>query len=96
MIHQSKCKEEDFLKLKKGIRTFVVTVDTNYREGDYLGINEVDAYAKETGNCMLVKILEVFKNDSYVKAGCIIMSIYPCSITEKSWEYTLEDETWSV
>lgn len=100
MIRLISCDSEEFSKIKKGIRTFVVAADLGFHEGDYLGINEGTkddkGRLKETGNCILVKILEVFKCHKYVDDFCVIMSICPCSITERGWEYTLEEETWSV
>lgn len=89
MIHQLKIEKEYFRRIVSGRKTFEVRKnDRNFRAGDYLGLNEIksaniiNGESKETGNFILVKVLEVFEDSRFLKDGYVIMSIKPCSIKE--------------
>lgn len=89
-MHQLKIESEYFRKIVEGVKTFEVRKnDRDFHIGDYLGLNEITDHAcnsdgerKETGNFVLVKVLDVFSNPEYVKDGYVIMSIRPCVIKE--------------
>ena len=95
MIHQLKIESCFFAEMVEGRKTFEVRKnDRDFHEGDYLGLNEITLHScneagehKETGNFMLVKVLNVFKDYRFVKDGYVIMSIRPCSIKEVEWDY---------
>ena len=95
MLHQLKIESEYFRKIVKGVKTFEVRKnDRDFHAGDYLGLNEITDHAcnsdgerKETGNFVLVKVIDVFSNPEYVKDGYVIMSIRPCTIKEQEWDY---------
>lgn len=95
MIHQLKIEKQYFEQIVLGKKTFEVRRnDRDFHEGDYLGLNEITDHPcndkgerKETGNFILVKVLNVFDNPAYVKEGLVIMSIRPCEIKETEWDY---------
>lgn len=95
MLHQLKIDSKYFSKIVKGEKTFEVRKnDRDFHKGDYLGLNEITDHAcdsqgerKETGNFVLVKVLDVFSDPDYVKGGYVIMSIRPCIIQEQQWDY---------
>lgn len=95
MIHQLKIESKYFQKIVEGLKTYEVRKnDRNFHVGDYLGLNEItphpcnaDGEHKETGNFVLVKVLDVFSDNRFIKDGYVIMSIRPCSIKEAAWDY---------
>ena len=95
MIHQLKIEPDYFKKIVEGVKTFEVRKnDRDFHVGDYLGLNEItphscnsDGEHKETGNFVLLKVLDVFSDNRFVKNGYVIMSIRPCTIKEVDWDY---------
>lgn len=100
MIHSLKIESEFFKKIVEGTKTFEVRKnDRNFQVGDYLGLNEVtldpsnldpvheNGRCKETGDFVLVKVLDVFSDPRFVKDGFVIMSIRPCTVKETDWDY---------
>lgn len=95
MIHQLKIESHFFKGIVEGVKTFEVRKnDRDFHKGDYLGLNEItphpcdkDGKHKETGNFVLVKVLDVFKDKRFVKDEYVIMSIRPCTIKEVEWDY---------
>lgn len=95
MIHQLKIESQFFERIVNGTKTFEVRKnDRDFHNGDYLGLNEItphpcneDGEHKETGNFVLVKVLDVFDDNRFVKDGYVIMSIRPCTIKEVEWDY---------
>lgn len=95
MIHQLKIESDYFRKIVEGVKTFEVRKnDRDFHTGDYLGLNEITPHScndagehRETGNFVLVRVLDIFKNDLFVKEGYVIMSIRPCTIKEVDWDY---------
>jgi len=96
MIHQLKIESKYFTQIITGIKTFEVRYnDRDFHAGDYLGLNEITDHQcnskgerKETGRFLLVKVLNVFNDTSFVKDGFVIMSIMPCNIIERERNYT--------
>lgn len=89
MIHQLKIESKYFTQIVTGVKTFEVRYnDRDFHAGDYLGLNEITKdKRKETGRFLLVKVLNVFDNSTYVKDGFVIMSILPCAISEAKRHY---------
>lgn len=95
MIHQLKIESDYFRKIVEGVKTFEVRKnDRDFHTGDYLWLNEITPHScndagehRETGNFVLVRVLDIFKNDLFVKEGYVIMSIRPCTIREVDWDY---------
>lgn len=95
MIHQLKIESNYFRKIIEGVKTFEVRKnDRDFHTGDYLGMNEITDHPcnesgerKETGNFVLVRVLDVLKDNRFVKEGYVIMSIRPCTIKEVDWDY---------
>lgn len=95
MIHQLKIESRFFEDIIKCTKTFEVRKnDRDFHKGDYLGLNEITPHAcngseehKETGNFVLVKVLDVFEDNRFIKDGYVIMSIRPCAIKEVEWDY---------
>lgn len=96
MIHQLKIESHFFSKIVDGTKNFEVRKnDRDFHAGDYLGLNEITAHPcndqlgeyKETGNFVLVKVLDVFADNRFVKDGYVIMSIRPCAIKEAEWDH---------
>lgn len=95
MIHQLKIESKYFTQIVTGVKTFEVRKnDRNYHVGDYLGLNEITDHACnkngdriETGNFILVKVLNILHDERFVKDGYVIMSIRPCTIKEVDWDY---------
>lgn len=95
MLHQLKIESKFFRSIVQAEKTFEVRKnDRNYHKGDYLGLNEItdhkcneDGDRKETGQFVLVKVLDVFSDERFVKTGYVIMSIRPCKISEVEWDY---------
>ena len=83
MIHQLKIESEYFRKIVEGVKTFEVRKnDRDFHKGDYLGLNEITPHPcnaegerKETGNFVLVRVLDIFSDNRFVKDGYVIMSI---------------------
>lgn len=94
MIHQLKIESKYIRKIVEGLKTYEVRKnDRDFHVGDYLGLNEItphkcnaDGEHKETGNFVLVKVLDVFSDNRFVKDGYVIMSIRPCTIKEVGWD----------
>ena len=88
MIHQLKIESKYFDKIAAGLKTFEVrNDDREFHPGDYIGLNEltvvpVDSSGKhkETGRFILVKVVDVFKDNRFLKDGYAILSILPCHI----------------
>ena len=95
MIHQLKIESEYIRKIVEGIKTFEVRKnDRDLHRGDYLGLNEItphpcnaDGEHRETGNFMLVRVLDIFSDNRFLKDGYVIISIRPCTIKEIDWDY---------
>lgn len=95
MLHQLKTESEYFTKIATGDKTYEVRKnDRDFHKGDYLGLNEItdhvcngDGERLETGNFILVKVIDVLSDDRFVKPGHVIMSIRPCKIKEIEWDY---------
>lgn len=95
MIHQLKIESTYFRKIIEGVKTYEIRKnDRDFHCGDYLGLNEITDHQcnskgerKETGNFVLVKVLDVFSDSSFVKDGYVVMSIRPCAITEADHDY---------
>jgi hypothetical protein len=95
MIHQLKIESEYFRKIVEGVKTFEVRKnDRDFQKGDYLGLNEITLHPcntegerKETGNFVLVRVLDIFGDNRFIKDGHVIMSIRPCTIKEIDWDY---------
>lgn len=95
MIHQLKIESEYFKKIAAGIKTFEIRKnDRNFHKGDYLGLNEItphpcndDGERIETGNFVLVRVVDIFGDNRFVKDGYVIMSIRPCAIEETDWNH---------
>ncbi len=109
MIHQLKIESTYFRQIVEGNKTFEVRYnDRDFHVGDYLGLNEITDHPcnrsgerKETGNFVLVKVLNLFDNPVFVKEGFVIMSIRPCTVKEVEWDYapyytenTIKDGGW--
>lgn len=95
MLHQLKIESKYFQKIVEGEKTYEVRKnDRDFHKGDYLGLNEItdhvcneDGERLETGNFLLVKVLDVLSDDRFVKPEHVIMSIRPCAIKEMEWDY---------
>ena len=95
MLHQLKIESKYFKKIVEGDKTYEVREnDRNFHKGDYLGLNEIADHVcnengeqLETGNFILVKVLDVLSDNRFVKQGHVIMSIRPCEIKEMEWDY---------
>lgn len=76
MIHQLKIKRSHFVDILYNRKRFEVRYnDRNYQVGDFLGLNEVDEDNRETGHCVIVRVLDVLDDPEYCKPGYVIMSI---------------------
>lgn len=81
MIHQKKIESEYFNKIICGTKPYEVRInDCNYREGDYIGLNEIDEEGKETGKFVLVIVADILDDPKYTKENYVIMTIAPCTI----------------
>jgi hypothetical protein len=95
MLHLLKTESKYFRKIAEVDKTYEVRKnDRDFRKGDYLGLNEItdhicnsEGERKETGNFILVKVLDVLSDERFVKPGYVIMSIRPCKISEIEWDY---------
>lgn len=76
MIHQLKIKRSYFADILYNRKRFEVRYnDRGYQVGDFLGLNEVDEDNRETGHCVIVRVLDVLDDPDYCKPGYVIMSI---------------------
>lgn len=76
MIHQLKIKRSFFIDILYNRKRFEVRYnDRNFQVGDFLGLNEVDEDNRETGHCVIVRVLDVLDDPEYCKPGYVIMSI---------------------
>lgn len=95
MIHQLKIEGKYFDEIVQGLKTFETRFnDRDFHAGDYLGLNRITDHScnvagdrKETGDFVLVKVLNVLDDERFVLPGYVIMSIRPCSIKESEWDY---------
>ena len=82
MIHSLKIKKEFFEPVDLGYKQFEIRLnDRDYREGDYLALNEIDDAGEYTRRSVLVYVDYILDNSDYCKEGYIVMSIKKCRIT---------------
>lgn len=88
MIHAVKATPKFFEDVTSGKKPFEVRKnDRDYRECDYIALNEYDpdAAAPEreqySGRSALFQISYILDNPEYCKEGYVILTITPCTVT---------------
>lgn len=90
MLHQLKIEREYIQKIIDGVKTYEIRKnDRDFHVGDYLALNEITDHAcdsngdrKETGDFILVRVIDIFSDARFVKEEYVVMSIIPCEIIE--------------
>lgn len=81
MIHGLKCYKNYFEDITSGRKSFEVRKnDRDYREGDYLALNEVDANGIHTGRSCMIYVEYILSDEDFCKEGYVIMAIVPCAV----------------
>ena len=81
MIHSLKIKKEFFEPVELGYKQFEIRLnDRDYREGDYLALNEIDEAGEFTRRSVLVFVDYILDDPNYCKEGYIVMSIKKCRV----------------
>lgn len=84
MLHALKIKTKFLNEIIIGNKTFEVRKnDRNFKEGDFLGLNEIDPNGQYTGFCHVVKVTYILSDPEYVKDGYVILGIRNCEFPEK-------------
>lgn len=100
MIHQLKQQDILFEEVICGKKTFEVRVnDRNYKEGDYLALNEIDSEKEYTGRSCLVYVDYILEDcPGLLPEGIIVMSVKPCKvfrIQDQSVNWNGAPEEWN-
>lgn len=82
MIHSVKVNPEYFDDLLMQEKRFEVRKnDRNYKEGDYIALNEwVEENKKYTGRALLFKITYILEDKQYCKENYAILGLKACNI----------------
>lgn len=85
MIHQLKIEKKYFEDVLSGKKTFEYRHnDRDFKEGDFLALNEYDGEAcevkKHTGCSCIVVIDYILSDERFVPPGFVILGIKPCSL----------------
>lgn len=64
--------------------------DRDFKEGDFLALNEIDDDGNYTGRCTLAKVVGMFADVEYVKEGYAVLTIKPCKILSEKDYYDYE------
>lgn len=88
MIHAVKTIPQYFEDVINGRKPFEVRKnDRDYRECDYIALNEYDPEKPEhtpngyTGRSALLKIRYILDNPEYCKEGYVVLGLTPCAVT---------------
>ena len=96
MIHQVKIRNCFFEEKIAGRKAWELRLDDrNYQIGDYLGLNEIDDFGRETGRFVVEKIVDIVYPgqvpDGALGFGYVIFSTIPCEVNSSFGEMPSSD-----